>query len=67
MPPPPSRSSQPTAGAPGQAAHAAPRVVQVREVAKQTGANSVNRTDTRWQVDGTDLGIMWESGPGEVA
>ncbi len=39
----------------------------MREVAKQTGENSVNRTDKRWQVQGTDLGIMWESAPGEIA
>lgn len=39
----------------------------VREVAKLTGARSVNRTDKRWQVYGTDLGIMWESGPDEIA
>ena len=26
-----------------------------------------NRTDKRRQVDGTDLGITWESRPGEVA
>ncbi|WP_069167421.1 DUF4185 domain-containing protein, partial [Nocardia altamirensis] len=45
----------------------APRVGAVREVAKLTGAHSLNRTDKRWQVDGTDLGIMWESAPGEIA
>ncbi|WP_028479476.1 DUF4185 domain-containing protein [Nocardia sp. CNY236] len=45
----------------------APRLSPAREVAKLTGANSVNRTDKRWQVYGTDLGIMWESAPGEVA
>ncbi|MBF6264737.1 DUF4185 domain-containing protein [Nocardia farcinica] len=67
VPPPPAPVTPPTEAAPREAAPAAPRVVQVREVAKQTGANSVNRTDKRWQVDGTDLGIMWESGPGEVA
>ncbi|MBD0323031.1 MAG: DUF4185 domain-containing protein [Aldersonia sp.] len=44
-----------------------PRIGKVTEVAKQTGANSINRTDKRWQVHGTDLGIMWESKPGEIA
>lgn len=44
-----------------------PQVTQVREVAKLTGASSINRTDKRWQVMGTDLGIFWESKPGEVA
>lgn len=46
---------------------AAPRVGAVTMVAKETGASSVNRTDKRWQVDGTDLGIMWESEPGKIA
>ncbi|MFC3963414.1 DUF4185 domain-containing protein [Nocardia jiangsuensis] len=53
--------------APQSPAPAAPRVGEVREVAKQTGASSINRTDKRWQVEGTDLGIMWESAPGEIA
>nr|WP_245663594.1 DUF4185 domain-containing protein [Nocardia inohanensis] len=48
-------------------ARALPQISQVREVAKLTGANSINRTDKRWQVQGTDLGIMWESKPGEIA
>ncbi|WP_405134341.1 DUF4185 domain-containing protein [Nocardia sp. NBC_01388] len=48
-------------------ARPAPQVSDVHEVAKLTGADSVNRTDKRWQVQGTDLGIMWESAPGEVA
>ncbi|MET4610341.1 hypothetical protein ABIC28_001319 [Rhodococcus sp. PvR044] len=53
------------------ATHAAPRPIPevgaVTRVAKLTGAGSINRTDKRWQVNGTDLGIMWESAPGEVA
>ncbi|TQF74577.1 DUF4185 domain-containing protein [Rhodococcus spelaei] len=49
------------------AARPAPRVGAVTTVAKETGASSVNRTDKRWQVNGTDLGIMWESEPGKVA
>lgn len=36
-------------------------------VAQLTGPGSINRTDKRWQVNGTDLGIIWESKPGEVA
>ena len=27
-----------------------------------TGERSVNRTDLRWAVDGTDLGVLWSSG-----
>ncbi|WP_435831533.1 DUF4185 domain-containing protein [Nocardia aurea] len=66
-PPPPPRVEPPTESAPGSPAPPAPRFTSVREVAKLTGANSVNRTDKRWQVDGTDLGIMWESAPGQIA
>ncbi|WP_406234834.1 DUF4185 domain-containing protein [Nocardia sp. NBC_01009] len=46
---------------------AAPRVDSVRLVGQLTGHGSENRTDMRWQVDGTDLGLMWETKPGEVA
>ncbi|MEU0502799.1 DUF4185 domain-containing protein [Nocardia sp. NPDC005998] len=67
VPPPPPPVDPPTEPAPLSAARPAPRIGSVTEVAKQTGANSVNRTDKRWQVDGTDLGIMWESAPGEIA
>ncbi|GAA5045170.1 DUF4185 domain-containing protein [Nocardia callitridis] len=67
VPPPPAALQPPVESAAPAPARAAPRVGQVREVAKQTGANSINRTDKRWQVDGTDLGIMWESAPGEIA
>lgn len=46
----------------------APRTVEnVKLVNQVTGHGSVNRTDMRWQVDGTDLGIMWETKPGQVA
>ncbi|MFQ6328320.1 DUF4185 domain-containing protein [Nocardia sp. CWNU-33] len=65
--PRPARVDPPTEPAAQTPQRRAPRVGAVREVAKQTGANSVNRTDKRWQVDGTDLGIMWESAPGEIA
>ncbi|WP_062993335.1 DUF4185 domain-containing protein [Nocardia anaemiae] len=66
-PPPPPRVDPPIESAPVAAVRPTPRISTVTEVAKQTGANSVNRTDKRWQVDGTDLGIMWESAPGEIA
>ncbi|MEV0295747.1 DUF4185 domain-containing protein [Nocardia sp. NPDC050710] len=67
VPPPPERVDPPSEPAARSPIRPAPRIGAVREVAKQTGANSVNRTDKRWQVDGTDLGIMWESAPGEIA
>ncbi|WP_025353284.1 DUF4185 domain-containing protein [Nocardia nova] len=66
-PPPPRHAEPPTEPGPRVAARPAPRVRDVTEAAKETGASSVNRTDKRWQVNGTDLGIMWESGPGEIA
>ncbi|MEU6563508.1 DUF4185 domain-containing protein [Nocardia nova] len=66
-PPPPRHAEPPTEPGPRAAARPAPRVRDVTEAAKETGASSVNRTDKRWQVNGTDLGIMWESGPGEIA
>lgn len=50
------------------AAAPAPRQVKSVDLVNQvTGHGSVNRTDMRWQVDGTDLGIMWEAAPGKVA
>ncbi|WP_040792908.1 DUF4185 domain-containing protein [Nocardia paucivorans] len=67
MPPLPPRVAPDVEAAPPAAPRPAPRIGAVREVAKQTGAHSVNRTDKRWQVYGTDLGIMWESAPGEIA
>ncbi|WP_225726043.1 MULTISPECIES: DUF4185 domain-containing protein [unclassified Nocardia] len=66
-PPPPAPVQPPTEPAAQTPARPAPRIGEVREVAKLTGADSVNRTDKRWQVQGTDLGIMWESAPGEIA
>lgn len=67
VPPPPAPVQPGIEAAPQAGPRPAPVVRAVREVAKLTGANSVNRTDKRWQVDGTDLGIMWESAPGEIA
>lgn len=46
---------------------AAPTVESVRLVEQVTGHGSSNRTDMRWQVDGTDLGLFWETEPGKVA
>lgn len=45
----------------------APHVRNVELVSQVTGPGSENRTDKRWQVNGTDLGITWESSPGEVS
>ncbi|NKY27381.1 DUF4185 domain-containing protein [Nocardia gamkensis] len=67
VPPRPAPVRPPVEPAAQSPARPAPRIGPAREVAKLTGANSVNRTDKRWQVDGTDLGIMWESAPGEIA
>ncbi|QIS23224.1 DUF4185 domain-containing protein [Nocardia terpenica] len=66
-PPPPPTAHPSVDAAPQTAERPAPRIGKVREVGKVTGANSINRTDKRWQVYGTDLGIMWESAPGEIA
>ncbi|MFF0283779.1 DUF4185 domain-containing protein [Rhodococcus aetherivorans] len=67
LPPLPAPETPPIEPAPQAPALPAPRVVEVSTVAKQTGAGSVTRTDKRWQVYGTDLGIMWESEPGRIA
>ncbi len=45
----------------------AAQVGKVDYVASLTGKGSTSRTDKRWQINGTDLGIMWESKPGQVA
>lgn len=36
------------------------------KVAKLTGYDSINETDTRYQVMGTDLGAMWDNGSGQI-
>ncbi|MET7770442.1 DUF4185 domain-containing protein [Nocardia sp. NPDC005366] len=46
---------------------AVPRLGSMEFVGQVTGHGSENRTDMRWQVDGTDLGLMWETEPGKVA
>ncbi len=72
-PNPPSQAKPPAAVRPGVDAAplarkpATPRVRWVRWVSTVTGKGSTSRTDKRWQVQGTDLGIMWESKPGQVA
>lgn len=45
---------------------ALPQVTEVREVAAVTGENSANRTGSRFGVYGTDLGILWDNGNGEI-
>ncbi len=39
---------------------------EAQRVALLTGPGSINATDVRYQVKGTDLGIMWSSRPGQV-
>ncbi len=47
------------------AAHPAPRG-QASRVAVLTGAESINETEARYQVKGTDLGIMWTDERGQI-
>jgi hypothetical protein len=35
-------------------------------LAKITGPGSINQTDIKYQVMGTDLGTMWDSGKGQI-
>ena len=42
------------------------RVERVRDVGLITGESSANRTGSRFGVYGTDLGILWDNGNGEV-
>ena len=35
-------------------------------VSQMTGPGSLSDTDTTWRVTGTDLGIMWDNGSGEI-
>ncbi|WP_031464409.1 DUF4185 domain-containing protein [Sciscionella sediminilitoris] len=37
-----------------------------KQVAKVTGADSINRTDTRFGIHATDLGILWAGGDGRL-
>lgn len=67
VPPPPGPSSPAIELAPTSPPPPTPLVDDVTRVAKVTGAGSVSRTNKRYQVNGTDLGIMWESAPDQVA
>lgn len=42
------------------------RVLAVREIAAVTGERSANRTAQRFGIHGTDLGILWDNGAGEI-
>ena len=42
------------------------RIARVEEIAHLTGESSANRTGSRFGVYGTDLGILWENGRGEI-
>ncbi|GAA5106552.1 DUF4185 domain-containing protein [Nocardia iowensis] len=65
--PAPPQVVHPAEPGPLAAAVPGPRVASVELAGQVTGHGSQNRTDVRWQVDGTDLGVMWETRPGEVA
>ncbi|NUS93034.1 MAG: DUF4185 domain-containing protein [Nocardia sp.] len=65
--PAPPQVVHPAEPGPVAAPVAPPQLESVRLVEQLTGHGSPNRTDMRWQVDGTDLGLMWETKPGEVA
>lgn len=65
--PAPVADPQPAAPAPLVPAPAPAQLDSLRLVNQITGPGSTNRTDMRWSVDGTDLGLMWESKPGQVA
>jgi hypothetical protein len=51
--------------APVGAAETAPQG-QASRVAVITGAQSINATETRYQIKGTDLGIMWADDRGQI-
>lgn len=67
LPPPPPQAHPATERGTLTPKPPTPRIGEVTRVAKQTGAGSVTRSDKRWQVYGTDLGITWETKPGQVA
>ncbi|MGV9714049.1 DUF4185 domain-containing protein [Gordonia sp. NPDC003424] len=67
LPPPPPAQRPGFAPAPVSPKPAPPRVGGVDYVSTLTGKGSTSRTDKRWQVQGTDLGIMWEAAPDKVA
>ncbi len=51
--------------APPGAAQPAPRN-QASQVVTLTGASSINQTEARYEVKGTDLGIMWTDERGQI-
>ncbi len=55
-----------SAAAPDAVAAASPDHSPAVVVAKMTGPKSTSATDARWKVTGTDLGIMWDNGQGEI-
>ncbi|GAM44489.1 DUF4185 domain-containing protein [Nocardia seriolae] len=65
--PRPAPAVQPLAPAPAAAPVAPAELDSLTLVNQVTGHGSRNRTDMRWSVDGTDLGIMWEARPGKIA
>ncbi|MEU4314610.1 DUF4185 domain-containing protein [Nocardia sp. NPDC024068] len=65
--PAPPPAAPPAEPGPAAAPVPIPAVESVRLVEQLTGPGSPNRTDMRWQVDGTDLGLMWETKPGQIA
>lgn len=67
VPPPPPAQHPGFASAPVSPQPAPPRVGRVDYVSTVTGKGSTSRTDKRWQIQGTDLGIMWEAKPGQIA
>ncbi|TXG92470.1 DUF4185 domain-containing protein [Rhodococcus rhodnii] len=67
LPPPPPEADPPVEAAPRAPAPSRPVVGDVTRVSKVTGEGSISRTHKRYQVYGTDLGIMWETQPGQVA
>lgn len=42
------------------------RVLETTRLDRVTGAGSANRTDERFAIHGTDLGILWDGGDGRV-
>ncbi|WP_239582537.1 DUF4185 domain-containing protein [Gordonia rubripertincta] len=67
LPPPPAAVAPGVDAGPVASKPTRPRVSDVDLVSTLTGKGSTSRTDKRWQIHGTDLGIMWESAPGKVA
>ena len=53
-------------GPAGKGGPIVPKVVRVDEIAAVTGEGSANRTGSRFGVYGTDLGILWDNGQGEI-